>query len=74
MIELAAIVSLAVQDWQDFGIIVAMLSVNACVSVFDFAPLSCTLLTRIAFQLGFREEYHAKKSLDELSEQVRREP
>lgn len=53
LIELAAIVSLSVQDWQDFGIIVAMLLVNAC--------------------LGFREEYHAKKSLDELSEQLESE-
>ena len=47
LIEIAAIVSLSVQDWTDFGIIVAMLTVNAC--------------------LGFREEYHAKKVLDELS-------
>lgn len=47
LIEVAAIVSLAVEDFVDFGIIIAMLSVNAC--------------------LGFREEYHAKKSLDEVS-------
>lgn len=50
IIELAALVSLGTQDWPDFGIIVAMLFVNAT--------------------LGFREEYHAKKSLDELSDQL----
>jgi H+-transporting ATPase len=47
LIEVAALISLAVQDYTDFGIIVAMLVVNAT--------------------LGFREEYHAKKSLDEVS-------
>ncbi|KAG7367335.1 E1-E2 ATPase-domain containing protein [Nitzschia inconspicua] len=47
LIEVAAIISLAVQDWTDFGIIVGILLVNGC--------------------LGFREEFHAKKSLDELS-------
>jgi H+-transporting ATPase len=53
LIEVAAIVSLAVQDYQDFGIIVGILLVNAC--------------------LGFREEYHAKKSLDELSNSLESE-
>jgi H+-transporting ATPase len=53
LIELAAIISLAVQDWTDFGIIVAILLINAC--------------------LGFREEYHAKKSLDELSNSLESE-
>lgn len=53
LIEIAAIVSAAVQDWPDFGIICAMLLVNAC--------------------LGFHEEYKAKKSLDELSDQLESE-
>lgn len=53
IIELAAIVSIAVQDYQDFGIICAMLVINAC--------------------LGFHEEYKAKKSLDELSNQLESE-
>lgn len=47
LIELAAIVSLAVQDYIDFGIILGILLVNGC--------------------LGFREEYHAKKSLQAVS-------
>ena len=50
---MAALISLGVGDYQDFGIIVAMLLVNAT--------------------LGFRESYHAKKSLDELSEQLESE-
>lgn len=50
LIELAALVSLAVGDYTDFGIILAMLIINAL--------------------LGFREEYHAKKSLDELSNAI----
>jgi H+-transporting ATPase len=53
LIELAAIVSLAVQDYVDFGIIAAILLVNGV--------------------LGFREEYHAKKSLDELSNSIESE-
>ena len=53
LIELAAIVSLAVRDYTDFGIILAMLLINAC--------------------LGFHEEYKAKKSLDELSQQLESE-
>eukprot|EP00579_Thalassiosira_antarctica_P028710 CAMPEP_0202013878 /NCGR_PEP_ID=MMETSP0905-20130828/27516_1 /ASSEMBLY_ACC=CAM_ASM_000554 /TAXON_ID=420261 /ORGANISM="Thalassiosira antarctica, Strain CCMP982" /LENGTH=961 /DNA_ID=CAMNT_0048573587 /DNA_START=185 /DNA_END=3070 /DNA_ORIENTATION=+ len=53
LIEIAAVISLAVQDWADFGIICGMLLVNAC--------------------LGFHEEYKAKKSLDELSEQLESE-
>lgn len=53
LIELAALISLSVQDWVDFGIILGMLFVNAC--------------------LAFREEYHAKKSLDELSDQLESE-
>ena len=53
IIEIAAIVSLGVGDYVDFGIILGMLFVNAC--------------------LGFREEYHAKKSLDELSNQLESE-
>ena len=50
LIELAALVSLAVGDYTDFAIIAAMLIINA--------------------MLGFREEYHAKKSLDELSNAI----
>lgn len=53
LIEVAALVSASVGDWPDFGIILAMLFVNAV--------------------LGFREEYHAKKSLDELSESLESE-
>ncbi|KAL7541478.1 hypothetical protein ACHAXR_010955 [Thalassiosira sp. AJA248-18] len=53
LIELAALISLGVGDYAEFGIIVGMLLANAC--------------------LGFREEYHAKKSLDELSEQLESE-
>jgi H+-transporting ATPase len=53
LIELAAIVALAVQDYIDFGIIAAILLVNGV--------------------LGFREEYHAKKSLDELSNSIESE-
>lgn len=53
LIELAAIVSLAAQDYVDFGIILGILLVNAT--------------------LGFREEYHAKKSLDELSGSIESE-
>ena len=53
LIEIAALISLGVGDYQDFGIIVGMLLVNA--------------------MLGFREEYHAKKSLDELSHQLESE-
>jgi H+-transporting ATPase len=53
LIEVAAIVSLGVQDYVDFGIITAILVINAC--------------------LGFREEYHAKKSLDELSSSLESE-
>ncbi|CAB9514650.1 Plasma membrane ATPase 2 (Fragment) [Seminavis robusta] len=47
LIEIAAIVSLAAQDFVDFAIILGILLINAI--------------------LGFREEYHAKKSLDEVS-------
>lgn len=50
LIEVAALISLGIGDYVDFGIILAMLFVNAL--------------------LGFREEYHAKKSLDELSQQL----
>jgi len=50
LIEIAAIISLAVQDYVDFGIIAGILWINAL--------------------LGFREEYHAKKSLDEVSNSV----
>lgn len=50
---MAAIVSLCVKDWPDFGIICAMLFANAC--------------------LGFCEEYHAKKALDELSQKLESE-
>lgn len=53
IIELAAIISIAVQDYTDFAIICAMLIINAC--------------------LGFHEEYKAKKSLDELSNQLESE-
>lgn len=53
LIQLAALISLAVQDYTDFGIIVGMLVINA--------------------SLGFREEYHAKKSLDEVSNQLESE-
>jgi H+-transporting ATPase len=47
LIEIAAVISLAASDYIDFGIIVAILLINAI--------------------LGFREEYHAKKSLEEVS-------
>ena len=47
LIEIAAIVSLAAQDYTDFAIIAGILLINAL--------------------LGFREEYHAKKSLEEVS-------
>ena len=50
LIELAAVVSLAVQDYVDFGIILGILLVNAV--------------------LGFREEYHAKKSLEAVSQKL----
>mmetsp|Transcript_9006 Transcript_9006/g.19166 ORF Transcript_9006/g.19166 Transcript_9006/m.19166 type:complete len:969 (+) Transcript_9006:380-3286(+) len=50
LIEVAALISLGIGDYADFGIILGMLFVNAL--------------------LGFREEYHAKKSLDELSQQL----
>lgn len=53
LIELAAIISLAVQDFVDFGIIAGILFINAT--------------------LGFREEYHAKKSLDEISNSMESE-
>ena len=53
IIELAAIISIAVQDYIDFAIICGMLIINAC--------------------LGFHEEYKAKKSLDELSNQLESE-
>jgi len=47
LIEIAMIISLAVQDWVDFAIIFGVMLINAL--------------------LGFREEAHAKKSLDEVS-------
>jgi H+-transporting ATPase len=47
LIEIAAIISLSTEDFIDFGIIVGILLINACI--------------------GFREEYHAKKSLEEVS-------
>jgi H+-transporting ATPase len=50
LIEIAALVSLGVGDYTDFGIITAMLLINGC--------------------LGFREEHHAKKSLDEVSNSI----
>eukprot|EP00562_Extubocellulus_spinifer_P025858 CAMPEP_0178678966 /NCGR_PEP_ID=MMETSP0698-20121128/37233_1 /TAXON_ID=265572 /ORGANISM="Extubocellulus spinifer, Strain CCMP396" /LENGTH=968 /DNA_ID=CAMNT_0020323311 /DNA_START=41 /DNA_END=2947 /DNA_ORIENTATION=+ len=50
LIELAAIISISVQDYADFGILCGMLLINGC--------------------LGFREEYHAKKSLDELANTI----
>eukprot|EP00557_Chaetoceros_sp_GSL56_P008141 CAMPEP_0176495272 /NCGR_PEP_ID=MMETSP0200_2-20121128/10559_1 /TAXON_ID=947934 /ORGANISM="Chaetoceros sp., Strain GSL56" /LENGTH=998 /DNA_ID=CAMNT_0017893121 /DNA_START=355 /DNA_END=3351 /DNA_ORIENTATION=- len=50
LIEIAAIISLAVQDYVDFGIIAGILLVNGL--------------------LGFREEYHARKSLEEISNAV----
>lgn len=53
LIEVAAIISIAVQDYVDFGIVLAMLLVNGL--------------------LGFREEYHAKLSLDELSKSIESE-
>ena len=53
LIEIAALISLAVGDYPDFGIIFSILIINAI--------------------LGFREEYHAKKSLDELSNSIESE-
>jgi len=53
LIEVAALVSLAVQDYTDFGIIAGILLINGA--------------------LGFREEYHAKKSLDEVSQSLEAE-
>ena len=53
LIEVAAILSLALKDWPDFGIIAAMLLINGL--------------------LGFREEYHAKMALEELSSSLESE-
>lgn len=53
LIEIAALITLSLQDWTDFGIIVGLLLINAI--------------------LGFREEYHAKKALDELSNSLESE-
>jgi H+-transporting ATPase len=53
LIEAAAIISLAVQDYVDFAIIAGILLINGI--------------------LGFREEYHAKKSLDEISNSIESE-
>jgi len=53
LIELAALISLAVQDYIDFAIIAGILIINGL--------------------LGFREEYHAKKSLDEVSKSLESE-
>ena len=53
LIEVAMIVSLAVQDFVDFGIIFVVMLINAV--------------------LGFREEYHAKQSLDEISNKMESE-
>jgi H+-transporting ATPase len=53
LIELAAIVALAVQDYIDFAIIAVILLVNGL--------------------LGFKEEYHAKKSLEEVSNSIESE-
>lgn len=53
LIEIAAIITLALQDWTDFVIIISILIVNAF--------------------LGFREEYKAKKALDELSNSLESE-
>jgi H+-transporting ATPase len=53
LIELAAIISIALENYTYFAIIVAMLFVNGL--------------------LGFREEYHAKKSLQELSNSIESE-
>jgi H+-transporting ATPase len=53
LIELAAIISLGVEDYTQFGIIAGILLINGV--------------------LGFREEYHAKKSLDELSNSLESE-
>lgn len=50
LIELAAIVAIAVQDYIDFAIIAGILLINGL--------------------LGFREEYHAKKALEEVSNSV----
>lgn len=50
LIEIACLISLAIQDFTDFGIIAGILFVNG--------------------MLGFREEYHAKKALDEISNSV----
>jgi len=50
LIKVAALVSLAVQDYVDFGIIAGILLINGV--------------------LGFREEYHAKESLDEVSQSL----
>ena len=53
LIELAALISLAIGDYVDFGIIAGILAVNAV--------------------LGFREEYHAKLSLREVSQSIQSE-
>ena len=53
LIELAAIIALAVEDFVDFAIIASILLVNA--------------------MLGFREEYHAKLALDEISNKLESE-
>jgi H+-transporting ATPase len=53
LIELAALVSIGVGDYVDFGIIAGILLINGV--------------------LGFREQYHAKKSLDEVSNSIESE-
>jgi len=53
LMEVAAVISIATLDYTDFGIILALLLINACI--------------------GFREEYHAKKALDELTKKVESE-
>jgi len=53
MLELACILSVAVGDYTDFGLILLMICVNA--------------------GLGFREQLHAKRALEELTKSVVRE-
>merc|ERR1719376_76533 len=53
LMEVAAVISIATLDYTDFGIILALLLINAVI--------------------GFREEYHAKKALDELTKKVESE-
>ena len=49
LIEAAAILSSALQDWTDFGIITALLFVNAFIGfMYDFASLASALHSMVS--------------------------